>query len=351
MSKLDQWKQAAKSWHDPNQICVETIDAHTAGQPLRIFIDGFPLPEGQNILARRRDAQSRLESYRTGTMWEPRGHADMYGCIIVPPERETSDFGVLFVHNEGYSSMCGHGIIAVAKIAVQVGWVESDSNPTNINIDAPAGLIKAQVHFNDDRQITGVSFCNVESFVDSLDCIVDVHGLGQVKYDLAYGGAYYAFVDADQIQLELKPNNQPQIVDIGRRIKQAIIKSKEINHPLHDDLSFLYGTIFTGQPRTRNNHSRHVCVFADGEVDRSPTGTGVSARTAILAARNQLEPGQKICIESVIGSTFEVEIAEMTRYGKFEAVIPRVFGNAFVTGRHQFFFDPTDELKKGFFLR
>jgi proline racemase len=348
---LKNWKTAVQAWRPPDDwVKISTIDAHTAGEPLRIYVDGFPEPTGHSVLQRRQDAAKRLEFYRTATMWEPRGHADMYGCLIIPPERPESKFGVLFLHNEGYSSMCGHGIIAVATVAVEVNWITCDKSDVEFNIDAPAGLIKATVH-RENEKITGVSFENVPSFVAALDQTVYVDGLGTVPYDLAFGGAYYAFVDTDAISIRLQPDNQAQLVDYGRRIKRAISDTVEINHPEHEDLSFLYGTIFTGDPQDTNHHSRNVCIFADGEVDRSPTGTGVSARAAILAAKNELQPNEIITIESILGTCFDVEVIGETTCGHQPAVIPRVRGNAFITGQHDFIFDPLDKLKNGFFLR
>jgi proline racemase len=348
---LKNWKTAVQAWQPPDDwVKISTIDTHTAGEPLRIYVDGFPEPTGNSVLQRRQDAAKRLEFYRTATMWEPRGHADMYGCLIIPPERPESKFGVLFLHNEGYSSMCGHGIIAVATVAVEVDWITCDQSDVEFNIDAPAGLIKATVH-RENEKITGVSFENVPSFVAALDQTVYVDGLGTVPYDLAFGGAYYAFVDTDAISIRLQPDNQAQLVDYGRRIKRAISDTVEINHPEHEDLSFLYGTIFTGDPQDPNHHSRNVCIFADGEVDRSPTGTGVSARAAILAAKNELQPNEIITIESILGTCFDVEVIGETTCGHQPAVIPRVRGSAFITGQHEFIFDPLDKLKNGFFLR
>jgi len=345
------WRDAVRTWQPPDDwIRVATIDAHTAGEPLRIYVDGFPEPAGRSILEKRSEAASRLEFYRTSTMWEPRGHSDMYGCLIVPPERPNSDFGVLFLHNDGYSSMCGHGIIAIATVAVQVGWIASDEPNVRINIDTPAGLIKATVH-RENNNISGVSFENVPSFVAALNEQIAVDGVGIIHYDLAFGGAYYAFVDADALGIHLRPDNQAQLVDYGRRIKHAVSKSCEISHPEHKDLSFLYGTIFTGAPQDPNHHSRNVCVFADGEVDRSPTGTGISARAAILAARNELRPHTAITIESILGTCFDVEVIGDSICGDLAAVVPRVRGNAFITGRHEFVFDPLDNLRNGFFIR
>ncbi|GAF97911.1 unnamed protein product, partial [marine sediment metagenome] len=240
-------------------------------------------------------------------------------------------------------------------VAVQIGWITSDQPDVGINIDTPAGLIKATVHRANDNDIgtnvISVSFVNVPSFVVALDGQVIVEGLGTVHYDLAFGGAYYAFVDADELGVRMQPDNQAQLIDYGRRIKHAVSNSAEINHPEHEDLSFLYGTIFTGDPQDPKHHSRNVCVFADGEVDRSPTGTGVSARAAILTAKNELQPNETITIESILGTCFDVEVIDRSTCGHLSAVIPRVRGNAYITGRHDFLFDPLDKLMNGFYLR
>lgn len=347
----ESWKAAVETWTpDPSWVRIQTLDAHTGGEPLRIYIDGFPEPAGSTVLQRRQDAKKRLEFYRTGTMWEPRGHADMYGCLVIPPERPDSHFGVLFLHNEGYSSMCGHGIIAISTVAVETGWFPADQTQVPINIDAPAGQIKSKVLLN-DGVIQGVSFENVPSFSGPHDQTINVPDIGPVTFDLGFGGAYYAYVDADSIGLDLVPSCGPKIVDWGRKIKHAVMDSLEINHPLHRDLSFLYGTIFTSKPKDPNNHSRHCCVFADGEVDRSPTGTGVSGRAAILWDKKQLEMNQSIRIESILGTCFDVKVIAEKSCGNQKAVVPEVFGQAYITGKQEFYFDPADPLNQGFFIR
>ncbi len=335
LNRLAQWTPP-EHW-----LRITTLDAHTAGEPLRIIAAGYPALPGRTILERRRYAAEYLDHLRTALMWEPRGHADMYGCIITPPVTEGASFGVLFLHNEGYSTMCGHGIIAVSMAAVETGMVPSGE----LKIDAPAGLITARVDGNH------VSFDNVPSFVDTLDASVDVPELGPVRYDLAYGGAFYAFVDAQPLGLSCTPDNAPALIRAGMQIKRAVMESRPVRHPFEADLSFLYGTIFIGPSHHSASHSRHVCVFANGEVDRSPTGTGVSARAAILSARGELEQGRSITIESILGTTFTVAIKESTEFGGRPAVIPTVGGTAHLTGRNEFWLDPSDPLHQGFWLR
>ncbi len=346
------WEMLASRWTPPpHWPTITTIDAHTEGEPLRVIVSGFPELAGKHILERRRMAQGDFDQYRKILMWEPRGHADMYGCIITPPnetESDRGDFGVLFLHNEGFSSMCGHGIIAVTKIVYETGLV--DSMQTTIKIDAPAGRIVATANLTND-QVKSVSFDNVPSFAVELDQTIHVAGIGTVEYDLAFGGAYYAYVDATKLNLELNANNATALIDVGMRIKNAIASLDSIIHPTHSDLSFLYGTIFVGPAHESGNHSRNVCIFADGEVDRSPTGTGVSGRAAIHFARNEIELGEEIRIESILGTTFDVAAMDIANHGTHNGIIPRVTGSAFITGRHQFVVDPDDPLKTGFMIR
>jgi trans-L-3-hydroxyproline dehydratase len=327
-----------------------TIDAHTEGEPLRIITEGYPEIIGKTMLEKRQYLLENLDHLRQLLMFEPRGHADMYGALITEPCSHDADFGILFMHNEGYSSMCGHGIIAAVTAAIETQALNIPKSGNYIGIDSPAGLIKAYAS-RDNSQLK-VSFDNVPSFVEALDQQVFVEGFGQVTYDIAFGGAYYAFVDADALSIDCTPENQQTLINTGRAIKNALMQSVEINHPEEKALSFLYGTIFTSK-KTDNvsSHSRHVCVFADGEVDRSPTGTGVSARAALLSLKENLKEQESINIESIVGGKMSVSIQKKCIYQGIDAVIPRVGGRAFITGLHQFILDGKDIFPKGFFLR
>ena len=284
--------QKMADWHPPaDWLRITTIEAHTEGEPLRVIVAGFPDLAGDTILARRRYAQENFDHLRTALMWEPRGHADMYGCIITPPVSPEADFGVLFLHNEGFSTMCGHGIIGVTKVAIETGLIKSFSSQTTVRIDTPAGLVTAYANMN-GQTVRSIFFDNVPSFVLALDQVVTVPGVGEVKYDLAFGGAFYAFVQAADLGLTCVPENYSQLIEQGMAIKRAIMQSREIIHPFEADLGFLYGTIFIGPPLTPQADSRNVCIFAEGEVDRCPTGTGVSARMAIHHLRGEITIGQ-----------------------------------------------------------
>jgi len=329
---------------------ITTIDVHTAGEPLRVVTGGLPEIPGDTILARRRWAQEKLEPLRKALMLEPRGHADMYGCIPMPPATPDGDIGVLFLHNEGYSTMCGHGIIGLVKVGVEAGLIELDPGDPVVRIDTPAGRITAAPHLEGDR-VREVSFENVPSFLLHRDLVVEVPGLGEVTCDIGFGGAFYTYVDAGSVDLRLEPGSFPRIVKLGRQIKEAVGDAALLLHPEGEgDLNFLYGTIFVG-PADGEAHSRNVCVFADGEVDRSPTGTGVSGRAALHHARGELGVGEAITIESILGTTFEVEIVRTCEVGGLQGIIPRVTGSAHITGKHEFLIDPGDPLAEGVFLR
>lgn len=329
---------------------ISTFDMHTGGEPLRIIVDGLPEIKGNTILEKRRYFRDHLDHIRTGLMFEPRGHADMYGAIITEPLSEGSDFGTFFMHNEGYSTMCGHAIIALTKFMLEIGMLTKEGDRPTFKIDAPPGLITSTA-FLKGKVVEKVSFLNVASFLFLRDKTVEVEGLGEVLYDVAYGGAFYAIVDADFLGLSLDESNYNGLIDAGRKIKHAVMDNFAIEHPFEKDLSFLYGTIFTGKAHNPKNHSRNVCIFADGEVDRSATGSGVSARAALHYAKGELQKGQKITIESILGTTMDVEVKDSLQYGPHDAVIPEVSGTAFFTGRNEFWFDPADPLNKGFLLR
>ena len=337
------------NWQPPSDwIKIKTIDMHTGGEPLRVFTSGLPEIKGNNVLEKRRHFRDNYDYIRTALMWEPRGHADMYGAII--SSSKDADLDVFFLHNEGYSTMCGHAIIAITKLVLETGMIKKEGNNPSLIINVPCGQIKATAKW-ENGIITGMSFINVPSFLYMRNKKVEVSGIGIVKFDIAYGGAFYAFVEADSLGLEMLPENFNQLIDYGRRIKNAVMKNFEIKHPFEEDLSFLYGTIFTGKSMDKKNHSRNVCIFAEGEVDRSATGSGVSARAALHYAKKELAIGETISIESITGSIMSVTVNETTTYGKYDAVIPKVGGTASITGQHEFYIDPRDPFKHGFIFR
>ncbi len=339
----------------PNKdwLQIKTIDMHTGGEPLRIIVSGFPELIGNSVLEYRRYCKDNYDYLRTTLMFEPRGHADMYGCVLVPPNDDEGDFGVIFLHNEGYSTMCGHAIIALSTLAIEMNWIEVKEGDNILKIDAPCGRISSFTNVQNGK-VTGVRFHCVPSFVVGLDRTIEVKGLGSVSYDLAYGGAFYAYVDLNKnnFDFDLSANSYRSIISKGMDIKNAVMEQdKAILHPFENDLSFLYGTIFIGNSTNKENDSRNVCVFAEGEVDRCPTGSGVSGRMAIHKARKEINFGKKMSIESITDSVFIGSIISEEDYGPFTAVVPQIEGSAYITGMHTFIIDPNDPMKNGFILR
>jgi len=343
--------EVGRSWRGPSGWrLARTIDAHTGGEPFRVVIEGAPPIPGDTMLAKRQWAEEQVDSLRRVLIWEPRGHADMYGCFLTEPVTPTADFGILFIHNAGFSTMCGHGIIAATKVVLDSGMLATDFESPEVIIDAPAGLIRARAT-RGAHGVESVAFLNVPSFAAELDARIEVPELGQVTYDLAFGGAFYAFVDAPSLGLSTGPDGAQALIEAASAIKGAITADRTIVHPEAPDLGFLYGVVFVGPAADPKRHSRNVCVFADGEVDRSPTGTGVSARVAIHHARGEIGLDEAIEVESIVGSSFRGRAVEEARCGSHSAVIPEIVGRAWISGRHEFFLDPTDGFPEGFFLR
>lgn len=333
-------------------MLITTLDTHTAGEPLRIVTGGMPPLPGETILARRRYMQEHYDYIRRALMWEPRGHRDMYGAILTEPVTPGADLGVLFMHNEGYSTMCGHGTIGLVTALLETGALPARGRETPVNLDTPAGLVRAMTHLDDAGRVEYVSFLNVPSFLYARDIALVVSDYGRLTVDLAFGGAFYVVLPVSQVGLRVAPEQVSRLVEAGEAIKRAFNAQVQVRHPVEDDLSFVYGTIFTDTPADPAHHSRNVCIFANGEVDRSPTGTGVSARLALHHAKGELAEGQRITVESILGATsvFTGRVAGRAQVGSFEAIVPEVSGTAYITGRHEFLVDPRDDIGRGFLL-
>ena len=248
-------------------LCIKTVDLHTGGEPLRVFTDGLPEIKGKTILEKRRYFRDNLDFIRTGTMVEPRGHADMYGAVLTEPTTSDGDLGVFFMHNEGYSTMCGHAMIALGKLLIETGMIVKDENDPEIRIDAPPGRITLTVQ-REGSKVVSTTFRNVPSFMLLQNQVVEVPGIGNVNFDIGFGGAFYAYVQAQPLGLKLDGSDYYRLIDFGKRIKYAVMNNFPVNHPFEEDLSFLYGTIFISEPYDKTTHSRNVCIFAEGEVDR-----------------------------------------------------------------------------------
>ncbi len=328
---------------------LRTIDAHAAGEPLRLIVEGFPSPRGRTMLEKRAWVRSHCDWIRRALMQEPRGHLDMYGAVLTEPVAPGSDAGVLFMHNEGYSTMCGHGIIAVVSIALEHRLILNRADSAGIVLDSPAGPIRATAQFEpeSDRRVRSVRFANVPSFVYLPGLSVRI-GSREIPVDVAFGGAFYAIVDSEAAGVPVEQNRLGDLRRLGMEIKQAVEATQSIVHPSEKDLRGIYGTIFTGPPRHPSADLRNVTIFADAEVDRSPCGTGTCAVMAVLSAMGLLQDHSPFVHESLIGTTFSGRIVARTVVGEHEAIVPEIEGSAWVTGQHEFLVDDDDPLKEGF---
>jgi proline racemase len=319
---------------------IKTVDYHTGGEPFRIVLGGAETPQGRTILERRRDASERLDHVRRLLVNEPRGHADMYGCHVVPPEDEGADLGVVFFHNGGYSTACGHGTIALVTWALDEGVVERREGENRVVVDVPSGRLETWATVASGR-VLSVRFRNVPSFVWA----TGLQAAGR-EVDLAFGGAFYA-----SLPERVHAHELPRLIALGRELKAALEAGHEVVHPLETELRDVYGVIFWQEEGEEPLRQRNVTVFADGEVDRSPCGSGTSARLALLHAQGRLAVGEPLRHVSVVGSEFTGRVTAETEVAGRPAVVTEVEGSAYRTGSAEFSLAPDDPLGEGFLLR
>ncbi len=324
-------------------LAVAAVDYHTAGEPFRIVTGGVPPLEGTSVLERRRFAAEHLDHVRRLLVYEPRGHADMYGCFVTEPNDEGADLGVVFFHNAGYSTACGHGTIALVTWALETGVLPVRGPETRVVVDVPSGRLETVARV-EGGVVGSVSFRNVPAYVEAEG--LPAEGL---RADVAFGGAFYASVASP---LPVQPRNVPELIELGRAVKAGLEAERTFVHPEEPELRDVYGVIFWEQvehgPPLRQ---RNVTVFADGEVDRSPCGSGTSARLVLLERGGLLERGAELLHESVIGTEFRARVVGDAEVAGRPAVVTEVEGSASRTGTHEFVLDPRDALGEGFLLR
>jgi proline racemase len=333
---------------------IATVDYHTGGEPFRIVVDPpVPIP-GSTVAERRARAieDSDVQGLRAVLCSEPRGHADMYGGFLVPPDDDGADLGVLFWHKDGFSTACGHGTVALGVWAVETGRVAAPvTGSADVVIDVPSGRVTARVH-NQDARVVAVDFVNVPSWVVATDVPVTT-SRGDVRVTVAYAGAIYATLPAAQLGLSVRPQHLGELIALGREIKWALGDTEHAVHPTDPRLTGIYGTIWVDElgDAAGQVHQRNVTVFADGAVDRSPCGSGTCARLAVLAVEGRLPAGTVLRHDSIVGSTFTGAVLDTIDVDGRRAVIPQVTGTAYRTGEHVFSIDPHDPLVPGFLLR
>ncbi|HRJ70140.1 MAG TPA: proline racemase family protein [Beijerinckiaceae bacterium] len=327
---------------------IDVVDMHTAGEPVRIVTGGYPVLNGASILDKRRDALANHDAFRRALMLEPRGHAGMYGVIPVQPSLPGADFACLFMHNEGYSTMCGHATIALGKWLVESGHVPRSEPETRFGLELPCGLVEVTAKVVDGK-VKESAFVSVPAFLAARDVTVDVPGFGPVTGDLCYGGAYYLVLPARAAGLDFHAAPLAALVAAGTQITEAGRAQLSVDHPEDRDLGFLYGTILTDDAPAREA-SYNLCIFADGQIDRSPTGSGVTARMARDHARGLIAPGVKREFYGPTPVPFSAEIASTVNGGRDGAVRVRVSGTSAYCGSARFELHADDPLAWGFLL-
>ena len=333
-----------------SQFNIETCEMHTGGEPVRIITGGYPRLTGRTILDKRREAREHHDQIRRLLMREPRGHPDMYGAVLVEPDHPDADLAVLFMHNEGYSTMCGHAVIALGRYAIDAGLVAAEGPQTTVRIQCPCGLVEARVELNQGMP-GAVAFRSVPAFALHLSRLVETREWGPLEVDVGFGGAFYALVPAESIGMEVHRTAPSELARAGEAIAEAVSAQLPIVHPEEADLGFLYGTILTdGKDAWSKEPSVNACVFAGRQVDRSPTGSGVTARLAVQYRRRLIGLGQKRGFESVTGSRFVGSVVEETRAGTQAAVVVEVSGHAHYTGSARFRLEADDPFPEGFLL-
>ena len=328
---------------------IATIDTHTGGQPTRTVIGGLPHIPGKTIVEKMNYMKEKMDWVRTALMFEPRGHSAMSGAVLTEPTHPDADIGVFFIQTDGYMPMCGHSTIGVSTALVETGMVKCEAPVTHITFDTPAGLTRVRVNV-ENGIAKGVTLRNIPSFLFAADVVVNVPELGSIRMDIAYGGNFYAILPASAVGLEIAPENASQLIEKGRRIKDAVNSQVKIRHPEKEFINHCPFVEFYGQPTIPGAHVKNAAFFPESGIDRSPCGTGTSAKVATLYAKGKLKLNEEFVHESIIGSIFRARAVEETRVGPYLAVVPEVTGRAHLIASNQFLIDPDDPHKNGFLL-
>ena len=332
---------------------ISVIDTHTAGEAARLVTAGVPKIPGKDIVEKKQYLIDNLDDLRKSVMFEPRGHQDMFGAFLLPPTKEEADFALIFMDTGGYLNMCGHNTIAAVTAAVETGMVDVEEGATEkeVVVETPAGLIYATAKLKDNgAKVKEVSFRNVESFLYKRDVELDVEGIGHIKFDISFGGSFFCIISADQLGLEVKPENASKLKEAGLKIRDAVNANVEIQHPTLSHIKTVDLVEIYDKPSHPEATYKNVVVFGDGNIDRSPCGTGTSAKLATLYAKGELKLGEPFVYESILGTLFKGRIVEERKLADFDAIIPEITGSGYILGFSNYVYDPDDALTYGFLL-
>ncbi|SHJ85704.1 proline racemase [Dethiosulfatibacter aminovorans DSM 17477] len=330
------------------QKTLFTVESHTMGQPLRCVVGGIHNIIGETMMKKKESFINNYDDIRKSLMLEPRGHRDMFGAVITKPTMAEADYGVIFMHGQGYHNMCGHGTIAVSTIAIETGMVEACEPETIIRQEAPAGLVTIKAKVKEGRA-EKISFENVPAFLYRENVLISVPDHGDVKIDVAFGGSFFAVVDHEQLNIDICPENASQLVEIGMAIIEAANEQIDVVHPELPDINTIDLCEIYGPAKSEDADMQNVTIF-DGQIDRSPCGTGTCAKMATLYAKGKLGINEEFTYESIINTKFVGRVLCETKVGSYVAVVPEITGSAFITGNSKFIIDPDDPVKYGFSL-
>ncbi len=324
---------------------ITVVDSHTVGEPFRLATGGIPPIIGKTMPEKLAYFQENYDHLRTGMMHEPRGHADMFGGILTDPVNEDSDFGILFCEGAGYLNMCGHGTIAAITIILETGLKTMEYPTTEIKLDSPAGQLTC-VAYCDNNKVTKVSLTNVPAFFYKKDLSVEVDGK-EYKFDVSFGGSFFALVNEQELGMEISVENLPKLKYLADKFEHLINEKYDFAHPNLPHIKTVDLIEFYGKSTSDSADAKNVVIFG-GAVDRSPCGTGTSAKLAALSHYGKLNKGEKFVYESIIGSQFEGEIVDYTTVGEYDAVVPMITGSAYIVGFNNLVWDITDPFYDGF---
>lgn len=329
---------------------IQAIDSHTAGEATRIVVGGIPNIKGNSMPEKKEYLEKNLDYLRTAIMLEPRGHNDMFGSVMTQPCCPDADFGIIFMDGGGYLNMCGHGTIGAMTAAIETGVVPAVEPITHVVMEAPAGIIRGDVTVVDGKA-KEVSFLNVPAFLYKEGVEVELPGVGTVKFDISFGGSFFAIIHASQLGLKIEPQNAGKLTELAMKLRDIINEQIEIQHPTLAHIKTVDLVEIYDEPTHPEATYKNVVIFGQGQVDRSPCGTGTSAKLATLHAKGELKVGEKFVYESILGTLFKGEIVEETKVADFNAVVPKITGSAYITGFNHFVIDEEDPLKHGFILK
>ncbi len=328
---------------------ISALDTHTEGEPTRIVLSGLPAIKGSTMAEKKQYMVTHLDHFRTLLMKEPRGHKDMFGAIITPPTTRHADYGVLFMDNTGYLDMCGHGTIGITTALIETGMVVLQEPETVVSFDTPAGLVTGRARIENGR-VAGVSVSNVASFLYAENVEVDLPEIGKIVIDVSFGGNFFAMVPAKALGISIHPDNITQLIRIGMQVKKSVNQSLDVQHPTEKHIQTVELAEIYEKPDPSLPYSKNVVVFGEGQVDRSPCGTGTSAAMATLYGKGKLALNQEFVNESILGTRFKGKLVKAVAVGRFNGADPVIMGRAYLTGIQQFIVDPDDSLKYGFTL-